>query len=81
MSLMHKSVEKEQTKEIVTSTQYLLKSSSVTPTHALLIQAPFQLRIVPLKLEIPASSAKLVASILFGQIFAIIMDIGRKTKH
>lgn len=61
--------------------QYLLKSSFVTPTKATLIAEPTQPCIALRKLEMPASTAKLVASILLGQIFAIKTVNGRIIKH
>ena len=68
-------------KPITTSCQYLDRSSVVTPTKVSLIQAPVHSRTGARKLDMPASRAKLVASICFGVIFAKMTDMGKKIKH
>ena len=76
---MKNSGRKEQKNPIVTSCQYLLRSSWVTPTNLSLMIEPVHPRNVPLKFEMPARSAKQVASMFLGVILAKRTAVGRKT--
>lgn len=75
---MKKRGRKQHTSWITTSCQYLLKSSLLTWMKFSLIKDPIHPLNVPLKLLMPASRAKHVASMFFGVIFANKTDMGKK---
>ena len=79
--LMKMRGKKEHTQLIATRIQYWDRSFCETPTKSVFIYEPIQPRIVPLKFDTPARSAKQVPSIFLGVIFVNRTHMGKNIKH